>query len=71
MPADTGRSDLRTQEGERRAYAQGGTRLSKPEWACAFPLCRDLAGTGAGAPSGDRWAKLRTQVSGKVGGRTR
>lgn len=56
MPADTGRSDLRTQEGERRAHAQGGTRLNKPEWAWALPLCRDLAG--AGAPSGDRRAKL-------------
>lgn len=56
MPADTGRSDLRTQEGERRAHAQGGTRLNKPEWAWALPLCRDLAV--AGAPSGDRRAKL-------------
>lgn len=61
MPADTGRSDLRTQEGERRAYAQGGTRLSKLEWAYALPLCRDLAGAGAGASSGDRWAKLREE----------
>ena len=46
MPADTGRSDLRTQERERRAHAQGGTRLNKPKWARALPICRDLVGQG-------------------------
>lgn len=59
MPADTGRSDLRTQEGERRAHAQGGTRLNKPKWAKALPPCRDLVG--AGALGGDKWAKLREE----------
>lgn len=55
MPADTGRSDLRTQERERRAHAQGGTRLNKPKWARALPICRDLVGqghrVGTGGPS--------------------
>ena len=36
FPADTGRSDLRTPEGERRTQAQGGTTLSQ-SWAKALP----------------------------------
>lgn len=53
MPADTGRSDLRTQEEERRPYAQGGTGLnqSRPR---PFPCTRDHIE----AQSGGKWANL-------------
>lgn len=61
MPADTGRSDLRTQEGERRAHAQGATRLNQ-RGPRPFQLRRDQVEALSGESAPD-W--------GKVGGKAR
>lgn len=81
MPADNGGSDLRTQEGERRLHAQGGTRLNQSgprPFHCTETI---EAQSGASEPS-RRWArggfggewweeqrKPRSQVSETVGNR--
>lgn len=72
MPADTGRSDLRTQEGERRAHAQGATRLNQ-RGPRPFQLHRDRveALSGESAPDwGKAGVKSGAQAGGNVAGRT-